>query len=305
MKTPHIHAALIKAWADGAEIEYLNVGANSVWDVAKSPRWDGHGEYRIKSEPKPDVVEQYFASGSVFRQRLHHPQCLAYGLVCNSARVADMKEALKRALEALEEPKEHIAKHLRIEAITAIKAALAQEQEPVGFTSLLREAEETVQSKPTWKRFIDGTPLSNDIAVWMAVFAQDVARRNASQPAQQEPVAWMDRDGNFSDNNDHKCFPIPLYTITHPIPPQQEPLVWKLVPTEPTEEMLKAMDECSTEGYDERLYAGHAASVYMAAIDATPTPPQRTEERNFCPRCGKRTADLTVIHTCTPPRGNT
>ena len=32
------------------------------------------------------------------------------------------------------------------------------------------------------------------------------------------------------------------------------------------------------------------------------TPPQRTEERNFCPRCGKRTADLTVIHTCTPPQ---
>jgi hypothetical protein len=25
------------------------------------------------------------------------------------------------------------------------------------------------------------------------------------------------------------------------------------------------------------------------------------EERNFCPRCGKRTADLTTIHTCTPP----
>jgi len=31
------------------------------------------------------------------------------------------------------------------------------------------------------------------------------------------------------------------------------------------------------------------------------TPPQ-PEERNFCPRCGKRTADLTVIHTCTPPQ---
>jgi hypothetical protein len=30
-------------------------------------------------------------------------------------------------------------------------------------------------------------------------------------------------------------------------------------------------------------------------------PPQRTEERNFCSRCGKRTADLTTIHTCTPP----
>ena len=63
-----------------------------------------------------------------------------------------------------------------------------------------------------------------------------------------KPVAWMDRDGNFSDNNDHRCFPIPLYTITHPPQP---------------------------------------------------------EERNFCPRCGKRTADLTVIHTCTPPQENT
>jgi hypothetical protein len=29
------------------------------------------------------------------------------------------------------------------------------------------------------------------------------------------------------------------------------------------------------------------------------------EERNFCPRCGKRTADLTSIHTCTPPQENT
>jgi hypothetical protein len=28
-------------------------------------------------------------------------------------------------------------------------------------------------------------------------------------------------------------------------------------------------------------------------------------EWNFCERCGKRTADLTVIHTCTPPRENT
>ena len=32
--------------------------------------------------------------------------------------------------------------------------------------------------------------------------------------------------------------------------------------------MLEAMDECSMEGYDERLYAGHAGSVYMAAWDA-------------------------------------
>ena len=58
---------------------------------------------------------------------------------------------------------------------------------------------------------------------------------------------------------------------------EQEPVAWKLVPTKPTEEMLKAMDECSMEGYDERLYAGHAASVYMAAVDVAPTPPQPKE----------------------------
>ena len=28
-------------------------------------------------------------------------------------------------------------------------------------------------------------------------------------------------------------------------------------------------------------------------------------EWNFCERCGKRTANLTVIYTCTPPQENT
>ena len=41
-------------------------------------------------------------------------------------------------------------------------------------------------------------------------------KAKAAQP-EQEPVAWMDADGNVSDNNDHKCFPIPLYTS----PPQR------------------------------------------------------------------------------------
>ncbi|CAB4134088.1 hypothetical protein UFOVP267_20 [uncultured Caudovirales phage] len=45
------------------------------------------------------------------------------------------------------------------------------------------------------------------------------------------------------------------------------------------------------------------ASGRMRFIADT-TPPQRTEQ-NFCSRCGKRTADLTTIHTCTPPQKNT
>jgi len=55
--------------------------------------------------------------------------------------------------------------------------------------------------------------------------------------------------------------------------PEQKPVAWKLMPRDATDSMLKAMDECSTEGYDERLYAGHAASVYMAAWDAAPITP--------------------------------
>jgi hypothetical protein len=37
----------------------------------------------------------------------------------------------------------------------------------------------------------------------------------------------------------------------------------------------------------------------------TPPAPLPMQERNFCPRCGKRTADPTTIHTCTPPQENT
>lgn len=55
-----------------------------------------------------------------------------------------------------------------------------------------------------------------------------------------------------------------------PAIPRPMPLDWKLVPRKATPEMLKAMDECAQEGYDERLYAGMASSVYMAAWDASP-----------------------------------
>jgi len=43
------------------------------------------------------------------------------------------------------------------------------------------------------------------------------------------------------------------------------------------------------------LAAYQMADAMLKAREA-----QRTEQ-NFCPRCGKRTADKTVIHTCTPP----
>ena len=47
--TPHKHAEVIKAWADGAEIE---VRTSTGWVYTSNPSWDRVNEYRVKpSEP--------------------------------------------------------------------------------------------------------------------------------------------------------------------------------------------------------------------------------------------------------------
>ena len=51
---PHKHAELIKAWADGAEIEFYDHRTQKWWGQ-DSPDWT-YAEYRIKPEPKPDLV---------------------------------------------------------------------------------------------------------------------------------------------------------------------------------------------------------------------------------------------------------
>lgn len=57
MKKLHKHAELIKAWADGAEIEYESHG---IWVDEAYPDWYPEMQYRIKPESKPDVVEDVF-----------------------------------------------------------------------------------------------------------------------------------------------------------------------------------------------------------------------------------------------------
>lgn len=61
MGKPHKHADLIKAWADGAEIEARGDGYGG-WNVVNNPFWFDYMEYRIKPEPKPDVVKLFKAS---------------------------------------------------------------------------------------------------------------------------------------------------------------------------------------------------------------------------------------------------
>lgn len=50
VKNPHVHAEVIKAWADGAEIEYQVEGDNHWW-ATDSPSWSPRVSYRIKPEP--------------------------------------------------------------------------------------------------------------------------------------------------------------------------------------------------------------------------------------------------------------
>jgi hypothetical protein len=73
--------------------------------------------------------------------------------------------------------------------IDALRAALAAEQpqpEAQPVVELMREADAIVRAKPTWKRYIDGTPLSNDIAVWMVDFARQHAPPPAAEPSEAE-----------------------------------------------------------------------------------------------------------------------
>ena len=70
---PHKHAELIKAWADGAEIEkqqiYCKYQMNEEpiivseeWLPCHSPTWAWNETYRIKPEPKPDWYRHYMVA---------------------------------------------------------------------------------------------------------------------------------------------------------------------------------------------------------------------------------------------------
>ena len=67
---PRKHAELIKAWADGAEIERYwtdSKTGNQFWLIDNEPMWEEWEEYRIKPEPKPDFYKSYL----VFTNRIY------------------------------------------------------------------------------------------------------------------------------------------------------------------------------------------------------------------------------------------
>lgn len=65
-RIPHIHAELIKAWADGAEIEQYS-NSYGTWVVSEQPTWSVATSYRVKPTPtypkttmhNKDIIEIY------------------------------------------------------------------------------------------------------------------------------------------------------------------------------------------------------------------------------------------------------
>ena len=56
-KVPHPQAALIKQWADGAQIQWYNRSDKCWQDIGSMIHtWSSYSPYRVKPEPKPDYV---------------------------------------------------------------------------------------------------------------------------------------------------------------------------------------------------------------------------------------------------------
>ena len=56
----HKHADLICAWANGAKIQYYDA-IMCRWSDNENPKWYEEMKFRVKPEPKPDVVVRYGA----------------------------------------------------------------------------------------------------------------------------------------------------------------------------------------------------------------------------------------------------
>jgi hypothetical protein len=69
---PHKYAELIKAWADGATIQVKYRDDAQYWVDRDNPIWHPDNQYRIKPEPKPDVVRYAVVSGTMICQQDFH-----------------------------------------------------------------------------------------------------------------------------------------------------------------------------------------------------------------------------------------
>lgn len=75
--TPHKHAQLIKAWADGAQIEFRDPDSHpaQIWKEISDPSWVDNLEYRVKPQPKKYKADAWlvFNSDGVMKSKWLFP----------------------------------------------------------------------------------------------------------------------------------------------------------------------------------------------------------------------------------------
>lgn len=57
-RKPHVHAGVIKAWADGAEVQWWNSNEDK-WEDTNLSLFSVRNKYRIKPQPKPQPKTWY------------------------------------------------------------------------------------------------------------------------------------------------------------------------------------------------------------------------------------------------------
>jgi len=92
MNKPHKHAELIKAWADGAEIE-RKCSPEDKWEYLPNPAWNVDFEYRVKHKPvlkkmymHYDSIEQCVHEGP---ERVWDGAQVPQGMYCTNSAMSD------------------------------------------------------------------------------------------------------------------------------------------------------------------------------------------------------------------------
>ena len=186
-------------------------------------------------------------------------------------------EALKLALEALENISTALREddvlgsdsELMLNAITAIKEALAQPDHIRNATKMMAQpVQEPV-----------------DCYGYAARLATSIWKQHYQKTAPQ----WQVLDDLIGVLTQIDNMAAGLISTPLPVQPEQEPVA-RVAEVHMSRYTIEWTNGLLPEGTE---------------LFAAPTPTLPVQERNFCPRCGKRTADLITIHTCTPPKENT
>jgi hypothetical protein len=137
---------------------------------------------------------------------------------------------------------------------------------------------------------------------YQQALAEQINQELVTGAAQQAPMTEFEDAVAACDNTLH-------YAIDHwqdralkaealLAQPEQEPVAWMFQHGE-----TGRMSFVSNDGMNNpELFLAMNPRYALVCALVTPPAAQPAQERNFCPRCGKRTADLTTIHTCTPPQ---